>query len=182
MLKPKHEKFCWNIVNGMNQTEAYMQAGYNCTKETARRNASELLTKADIVERIAQIRAELTERERIKADEIARELKEIAFFNPQALFDEDGNLIPIHKLPPNVAKVVANMKIQNVKSKGSDHIEYLKEIQLVPKIKALELLGLYVEMFKGKGAETPDISVVVNKIEQESEELARQALANMGKN
>lgn len=180
MLKPRHEKFCWNIANGLNQTDAYLQAGNKCSYQTARRNSSRMLTNADILERIEQIRAEIAEREKIKADEVARELKNIAFFNPQMLFDEEGLLIPLHELPSDVAKVVANIKIYNLKNKA-DQIEYLKEIQLIPKIKALELLGYYVGMFKGKAADAPDISLIIKRIEQESEEIALQALENRNK-
>lgn len=55
----KHEKFCQNIVSGLNQTDAYMQANYKATGETARSNASRLLTNANVLKRVAELNAEL---------------------------------------------------------------------------------------------------------------------------
>jgi len=69
----KQEAFCQNIVNGgeikpsskggftiseISATEAYAAAGYKASPAAARRNASRLLTKADIRARIDHLRAE----------------------------------------------------------------------------------------------------------------------------
>jgi phage terminase small subunit len=65
ILSVKHERFCAGIAAGMNQTDAYVEAGYNAGL-TATANASRLLTHAKIKARIkemqtkASVKAEVT--------------------------------------------------------------------------------------------------------------------------
>ena len=62
-LTPKQEKFCQLIFEGKKQNEAYRGA-YNCTKHrstTVNNNAYMLLQNSDIIARIAELRAKLTE-------------------------------------------------------------------------------------------------------------------------
>ena len=48
--------FCQEYVkNGNNGTQAYMKAHPKCTEETARRNASKLLTKTDVQQYIEKL-------------------------------------------------------------------------------------------------------------------------------
>lgn len=55
--------FCREYVkNGNNGTQAYMKAYKNCTKETARRNASDLLTKTDVQEYIKELQDKLEDK------------------------------------------------------------------------------------------------------------------------
>ena len=57
-LSEQQERFCQLIVQGKNQTDAYMEAGYKVKgPEVARANASRLLANANIEARIAELRA-----------------------------------------------------------------------------------------------------------------------------
>lgn len=57
-LSEQQERFCQLIVQGKNQTDAYMEAGYKVkSPEVARANASRLLTNANVEARIAELRA-----------------------------------------------------------------------------------------------------------------------------
>ena len=57
-LSEQQERFCQLIVQGKNQTDAYMEAGYKCKgPDVAKVNASRLLTNANIVARVAELRA-----------------------------------------------------------------------------------------------------------------------------
>ena len=62
-LNIRQQKFIQNLVDGMSQVKAYMEAGYECTYETAKVNASIALTKTNIMEALEK---EQNERERIR--------------------------------------------------------------------------------------------------------------------
>lgn len=45
------------MASGDSQTDAWLKAGYKVTRDVARRNAAESLTKPDIIVRVAELRA-----------------------------------------------------------------------------------------------------------------------------
>jgi len=60
-LKPKYEDFCRNYMNTANASEAARAAGYSF--ESAAQQGHRLLRKPPIVARLAELRAELVDRE-----------------------------------------------------------------------------------------------------------------------
>lgn len=77
LANPCHEAFCLEYMkNGFNATRAYMSV-YPDTKEpSARASASELLTKPNIITRIAEIQDELAENWGIDIQEVVNSIKE----------------------------------------------------------------------------------------------------------
>lgn len=53
----------------------------------------------------------------IEAQDIIRELVFIGFFNPKSLMDDQGRLIPLHKLPNDVASAISEMETVSKKDK-----------------------------------------------------------------
>ena len=51
-LTVKQKKFVANKIKGLNNTTAYIEAGYNVSTDVARANASRMLTKANVSEAI----------------------------------------------------------------------------------------------------------------------------------
>jgi len=56
-LNTRQERFCEFIAAGENQTDAYLNAGYKVPRAHARKHAAAAMTKHDIQERIAELRA-----------------------------------------------------------------------------------------------------------------------------
>lgn len=89
LSNPRHERFAQELAKGMSQTEAYKLAGYSASDETARRTASVLMTKHDVVARVAElqqrgaVRAEVTVESLIGEAEEAR-LLAVKLNNPAA--------------------------------------------------------------------------------------------------
>ena len=81
MLTPKQEKYIRNLVSGMSQYEAYRNSydAKNMKRSTIDRRASELFCKSEIRARYDELIAEANENVKIKAEDILRELKSIAF-------------------------------------------------------------------------------------------------------
>lgn len=97
-LTPKQEKFCQNIVSGMNNSDAY-RAAYNCENmgdPTINNNAYVLMQDNDIAVRIEQLRLPIAERIGMGLENYLKELIELKK-NAQA--DEDHNpAIKAHEL------------------------------------------------------------------------------------
>jgi phage terminase small subunit len=77
-LSEQQERFCQLIVQGKNQTEAYIEAGYKCSAEHARTAASRLSTNVNIVARVDQLRAKAAEKAVLTTAHFARRLERIA--------------------------------------------------------------------------------------------------------
>jgi hypothetical protein len=58
----KQERFCHGIVDGKNARDAYLEAGFACSRETAKTNASRLLKEEHIQQRIGELKGWRDER------------------------------------------------------------------------------------------------------------------------
>jgi phage terminase small subunit len=56
-LNSRQERFCEFVAAGMNQTEAYIKAGFKTTKDAARANAARMIANDNISRRINELRA-----------------------------------------------------------------------------------------------------------------------------
>lgn len=74
-LTDKQEMFCREYLIDLNATQAAIRAGYSA--KTANRTASENLSKPDIQNRIAELKAKRNEDVGIDADYVLRRLVEI---------------------------------------------------------------------------------------------------------
>lgn len=78
-LTAKQKRFCEEYLIDLNGTRAYM-AAYICKKEdTARVNASRMLTNANIQKYISELMEKQSERTNITADKVLSELEKVAF-------------------------------------------------------------------------------------------------------
>src|SRR5699024_4240933 len=112
--------------------------------DTAKSIGSENLTKPDIQARIAKAMAERSRRTGVNADRVVMELAKIAFVNANDVIDMETATVKAGALPEDTAA------IQSVKIKtfGEDGLE--REIKMADKLRALELLGRHLGMFKDK--------------------------------
>lgn len=86
----------------------------------------------------------------ISPKRILEELARLAFLDPRKLFDEQGNLIPIHKLDEESAAAIAGLDHDEIYSgRGEDRasIGRTAKIKFIQKTQALELLGKYHKLF-----------------------------------
>ena len=73
-LSEQQEKFCRNIVEGMNQGDAYREAGYKCASDDAAwANASRLISNDKVADRITELRQKAAEATEINAEWLLRE-------------------------------------------------------------------------------------------------------------
>lgn len=106
-LEPWKERFCWEYVeNGGVGYKAYLVAKPKVQDNTARVEASKLLTSPNIVTRIAAIRKELRERYAVTADDLLEHHGRVLKIDRRRYFKENGTRIPIHELDHELASIV----------------------------------------------------------------------------
>lgn len=77
-LTDKQEAFIREYMIDMNATQAYLRAGYKVNENTARANASRLLTNANILTRIEELQAERAKKLDIDAEWVLKRLVQIS--------------------------------------------------------------------------------------------------------
>lgn len=113
--QPKEDRrarFAQEYVKDLSATLAAIRAGYapKAAHVTASRLLSDAKVRADIDARLlkAAAVAEITVERTLK--EIAR----IAYGDPRKLFDEDGNLRPLHELSDDTAALLASVESEEI--------------------------------------------------------------------
>ena len=184
-LSNQQKLFCQKYLElGMNGTQAYLNVYKSVKKEaTARTNASRLLTNANIQEYIQELQEKVEEKAVVTIEDIVKELSVIAFGDRTeiAKYKEEIDKDPItgnetrycrveitttDKLSENAKKMIAGYKRNAV---GIN-------VETYDKMKALELLGKYLGMFKD---EAPTINNnIVNPYANLSEEELRKLVGD----
>ena len=141
-MTKKQKLFCDEYLIDLNATQAAIRAGYST--ETAGAIGNENLKKPEIRAHIDRAMAERSKRTGVNADRVIQELAKIAFVNAPDVIDPETATIREDALAEDTAA------IQSVKVKtfGEDGLE--REIKMADKLKALELLGKHLGMFKEK--------------------------------
>ena len=141
-MTKKQKRFIEEYLIDLNATQAAIRAGYS--PDTAKAIGCENLTKPDIRAHIDRAMAERSKRTGVNADRVVQELAKIAFVNATEVIDPKTATVREDALPEDTAA------IQSVKVKtfGEDGLE--REIKMADKLKALEMLGRHMGMFKDK--------------------------------
>lgn len=160
-MTERQKRFCNEYLIDLNVTQAAIRAGY--TPKYANKKAYELLDKLEIKEYLDKKMKDREQRTEITQDKVVNELAAIAFSNASDFFkvvdkpitaggvpvlDDEGNprtykdveFVNTDKLSEANKKVISSIK------QGSNGLE----IKLNDKLKALELLGKHLGMFKDK--------------------------------
>lgn len=159
MLTPKQEKFVRNLVSGMSQYDAYCNS-YNATnmkRASIDQKAWELFSRVEIKERYKELINKANKKVEVKAEDILRELKSIAFSNGTDFTEIKGGKVYFkntNSLDEDKKKAIASIK----KTKNG------KQIDTYDKLKAIELLVKYTKMFDDDSSgekKQPVLNIVV---------------------
>ena len=165
-LTPKQARFCEEYLVDLNATQAAIRAGYSV--ESAGSIGSENLAKPAIRAWIETAMAERSKRTGINADRVLRELGRIAFVNPRDIFDMQTAEVKPEADDDDLA-AVAGMKVKyaahkDVREDGEPGMGQTieREIRLCDKLKALELCGRHLGMFRDNPETNAPVTVVIN--------------------
>ena len=156
-MTKKQKRFVEEYLIDLNATQAAIRAGYS--PDTAKSIGSENLTKPDIQARIAKAMAERSRRTGVNADRVVMELAKIAFVNAGDVIDAETAT-----LKPDAARDdTAAIQSVTVKTFGEDGLE--RDIKMADNLKALELLGKHLGMFKDKVELSGSLETEKNKLD-----------------
>lgn len=144
-LTAKQKRFVEEYLIDLNATQAAIRAGYSA--KSASEIGNENLRKPQIRAHIDEALAERSKRTGINADRVLQELARIAFVKATDVIDTDDATIKQYASDDDLA-VIQSVKVKVIPTKEGDGVE--REIRLNDKLKALELLGKHLGMFKDK--------------------------------
>ena len=156
-LTPKQARFCEEYLVDLNATQAAIRAGYSV--ESAGSIGSENLTKPEIRARIETAMAERSKRTGINADRVLLELGKVAFVNPTDLIDPENGSVKETASPEDRAAIAA-IRVKQIPTECGMGVE--REIRMADKLKALELCGRHLGMFKDNPEANVPVTVVIN--------------------
>jgi phage terminase small subunit len=156
-LTEKQKRFIEEYLIDLNATQAAIRAGYS--PNSARDIGSENLTKPDIRARIDEALAERSKRTGINADRVLREIARIAFVNAADVINFDSATIAEGASEDDTA-AIASVKVKTIPTEDGEGVE--REIRLCDKLKALELCGKHLGMFKDNPEANAPVTVVIN--------------------
>lgn len=162
-LTKNQQLFCQEYLKlGMNGTEAYLNVYKTCKKEeTAMASASRLLRNVKVKEYIEELQSKVEEKAVVTIGNIVDELAAIAFIDRTGISSIDNNDVKMtntDKLTKNQKKVIASYK----------ETSYGVAVETYDKLKALELLGKYLGMFKETvKIENPEATKILSSISRQ---------------
>ncbi len=139
-LTPKQARFAAEYVKDLNGTQAAIRAGYS--QRGADVHGVRLLANARVAAEIAARTSKQMARAELSAVRVLEELRRLAFADPRDLFDEQGNLRPVHTLTAEQASAIASMEVVIKNAKAGDGVtDTIHKIKTWDKTKTLDLLA-----------------------------------------
>jgi phage terminase small subunit len=164
-LTEKQQRFADEYLIDLNATAAYKRAGYAADGNSAEVSASKLLRNPKVAAYIAARQKKLQDKLEITQERVLQEYAKLAFLDPRKFYDENGNLIPVHQLPADVAAALAGMEIVTARTgkdaEGNPEYEDVKKIKFIDKKGALDSLSRTLGLFKDKVEHSGDVTVEI---------------------
>ena len=146
-LSPKQQLFVTEYLVDLTAGAAAMRAGYTKHRRSADTLGSRLLQQPDIAAAVADALEQRAARTRINADRVLLELARVAFANQRSVVDwGPGGIIlkPSEGLDEDTSAAIAEV------SETTGPKSVTTKVKMHDKIKALELLGKHLRLFKDK--------------------------------
>lgn len=148
VLTAKQERFVQEYLVDHNAAHAVIRAGYS--KRGAKQTAHNLLKKPQVHAAVERARELVAKRNDITVDQIVRTAAAVAFSDIRQLYDERGELLPIHQWPDGVAESIAGIEVEELfegRGESRERVGRLKKIKRWDKTKALEILAKYKKLY-----------------------------------
>ena len=156
-MTKKQKRFVEEYLIDLNATQAAIRAGYS--PDTAYSIGNENMKKPEIKARVDKAMAERSRRTGVNADRVVMELAKIAFVNAGDVIDAETATVK----PDAARDDTAAIQSVKVKTFGEDGLE--REVKMADKLKALELLGKHLGMFKDKVELSGSLETEKNKLD-----------------
>jgi phage terminase small subunit len=148
-LTPKQQRFVEEYLIDLNATQAAIRAGYS--EATAGQQGERLLRNVEIAKVVSQAQQARSERTRLTADDVLRELAVIGGSNAwNYSIGEDGSLGLAEGVPEAAKRAVASIKRKTriiPQKDGPPVVQHETEFRLWDKNTALANIGKHLGMF-----------------------------------
>lgn len=145
-MTDKEISFCRFYVDHFNASKAARQAGYS--EHSAGIIGHENLKKPKIQRYKEYLVKHMLDDAEISPERILRELAKVAFYDPADLYDDEGKLLHVKDLPPDVRAAITQVEHDTVGKVGEDKVQIINTKYRLDSRKAyVELLGKYQKMF-----------------------------------
>ena len=145
MITPKKRQFAKEYLIDLNNTQAAIRAGYSA--KTAYSQGERLLRDVEVQKLIQELMQNRSMRVEVTAERVLAEIAKVAFGDVRKLFGPGGELIRISDLDDDAAACIAGCDIVTV-SRGEGEVEYVAKVKMADKLKALELAGKHLGLFR----------------------------------
>lgn len=160
----RQERFVQELAKGKTRDEAYALAGY----KPSRPHASRLASNGNVQERLAELQERIAEKATVDAAWVLQRLAEEATADISDLYDEDGNLKPVHTWPLVWRQgLVAGIEVEELwegRGEGRTQIGTVRKVRLSDRIKRIELIGKHiaVKAFDESDGRSVNVNVAVD--------------------
>ena len=146
-LRARERRFVEEYLVDLKGEAAAIRAGYS--PKTAKVQASQILTRLNVQAALEVGYKERQARTQRTADSTVSAIACLAHSDIRKFYDANGDLLPIHSLPDDLAACIASVEVvkRNLTS-GDGKTERIWKIKLWNKVQALELLGRHQGLFR----------------------------------
>lgn len=155
MMSEKHARFVAEYLIDLNATQAAIRAGYS--PKTANEQGCRLLANASVAQAVAEGQRKRLHSAELSATRVLEEMRRLAFSDVRDLFDEQGNLRPIHTLTQEQSAAIAGLEviIKNAEA-GDGKTDKVHKIKVWDKPRTLEMLGKHFKLLTDQISITTD--------------------------
>lgn len=164
VLTPKQYRFCQEYIIDLNQTQAYIRAGY--AETGAGQNASLLMNNHKIKATISKLQKDRAKRLELDADKVLAQISRLAFSDIRGIFDGADGLRRVAELDDDTAAAVQSIKVTKKPSgeqdeHGNQQYEDVVEYKLADKKAPLEMLAKHFELLVDKSKVESEVTGTV---------------------
>lgn len=166
------EEFCQRVANGNTISAALRAMGVN-HKST---QYWHLAKEPQVIKRIQDLIAQRMHAAGVTAERTKREIARVAYADVRKIFNEDGQLLPIHEIDDDTAAAITSITVQK-KNIGTVRIpEYVDTIKIKFASK-MDALGLLAKHFKLVNDEGDGVNALANVLADRLTAAARRVPA-----
>ena len=159
-LNPREQAFALALPTAASHEAAMLAAGY--APQTARKKAGSVAAKPDIVTVVNYLIGNALEAAQDTVERVVKELCNIGFTDPIAIFDAHDNLLPIREWPEDMRRALAGIEVfEEFEGRGKDRksVGVTKKVKFWDKGMALERIA------KVKGYLRPEQHEHIHRVE-----------------
>lgn len=144
-LTAYRQRFVEEYMVDFNGAAAGLRAGANDS-----RAGSRMLFIPEVRAAIAARMRELRHTTNVTQERIVAQMARIAFGDIRELYDEEGNLRPLHELSEDQVAMIEGIDVLEGKAEDGNKLLQTKRIKLAPKLQYLMQLGKFKGLFNDK--------------------------------